>query len=274
LLFPESPLYPRLFQFGHFAIPAYGAFTAIALVAALAALRCFGLRLGLNANKIWNLGLIAILMTLIATRLILVAAYFNAFRRQPFWVLGLAGGRSSWIATLAITIGFVAAVLYALAEGLPLLRMLDCIAPSAALAIGLNRTGAFLAGLDYGLPTTHFWGVTYGSLIAAFWYRTPLGITLSPVQLYEAVASFVIFIVLLWWLPRRRQDGELWGIWLFLYGTVEFFLAFCRGANQTQWTFRQPVAVFMVIVSTAFLLQRGPGSNTPDYTVVDDSSRK
>jgi phosphatidylglycerol:prolipoprotein diacylglycerol transferase len=262
-------LYPRLFQFGHFAIPTYGAFTALALVAALAALLIFARRLTLDANKVWNLGLIAILTTLLAARLLLVVVYFGAFRQHPMWVLGLAANRASSIDVIAVLIGLAAAILYALAEGLPILCTLDCIAPPAALAVVLNRTGAFLAGLDYGLPTEHAWSVTYTSHIAALWYHTPLGVKLYPVQLYEAIASLAIFAVLLWWLPRRTQDGELWGAWLFLSGLAGFFLAFCRASSQTQWTLHQPVAVLMVVASVAFLIRRKPRN----YTVEDGSTQ-
>lgn len=258
LLFHKTLLYPRLFQFGHFAIPTYGAFTALALVSALAALRYFAHRLGLNANKAWNLGLIGILTALIAARLLLVIVHFHAFRRQPFWVLGVTAVHSSWIDEFALAIGFAAAILYALAEGLPILRTLDCIAPSAALAIVFNRAGALFAGLDYGLPAAHARGITYTNLIANFWYGTPLGIKLYPVQIYEALASLAILVGLIWWLPRRTQDGELWGTWLFLYGAAVFFLAFYRAADQTHWVLHQPIAIFMVIASAAFLLRRRP----------------
>jgi len=260
-------LYPRLFQFGHLAIPTYGAFTALALVAALIALLHFARRFALNPNQVWNLGLVTILTTLVAARLLLVVAYFSVFRRHPFWVLGLATNHSEWIDSIAVLIGLAAGILYALAEGLPILRTLDCIAPSVVIAVALNRTGAFLAGLDYGLPSSRAWSVTYSSRIAALWYHTPLGIRLHPVQLSEALSSLIILVALLWWLSRRTQDGELFGAWLFLYGTATFFLAFDRAANQTLWVIRQPVAVAMVVASAAFLIRR----RTRSYTVGDDS---
>lgn len=264
-------MHPLLFHIGRVAIPTYGACTALALVAALFALRYFARLLGLNANTVWNLGLIAILSTLIAGRLLLVAAYFSAFRRHPFWVLGLMSNHSAWIDSAALAVGLAAGLLYALAEGLPLLRTLDCIAPAAALALGFNRIGAFLAGLDFGLPSTRAWNVVYASPIAAFWYGTPLGVPLSPVQLNDALLSFLLFLGLLWWLPRRTQDGELWGVWLFLYGAAAYFLAFQRTVAQTQWAIRWPAAAAMVIASAGFLLRRRPPV-AESYTVSDDSS--
>jgi phosphatidylglycerol:prolipoprotein diacylglycerol transferase len=235
-------LHPRLLQFGHIAIPTYGALTALALIAGLAAAVHFARRLGLDPNRIWSLCLIGILTTLIGARLLLVFSYFSAFRQHPFWILGLTNIHSAWVIVLSMAAGFGAAMLYALAEGLPVLAVLDCLAPAAALAVGINRIGAFLAGLDYGTPTARAWGVIYTSRIAALWYRTPLGTRLHPVQLYDAGVSLLILAVLLWWLPRRTQEGELAGAWLFLYGFSSFFLSFYR-AGSGAVPAAQPMAV-------------------------------
>ena len=272
MLFCQTLLHPLLFQLGHLAIPTYGACAALALVAALVALRYFARLLGLDPNAVWNLGLIAILTTLVAARLLLVVVYFRAFRRHPFWMLGLRANHSAWVDSVALLIGLAAGILYALAADLPVLRTLDCVAPAVALAAGVNRVGAFLAGLDYGLPSAHAWSVIYTSRIAAFWYGTPLGVALSPVQLNDALVSLLLFLGFLWWLPRRTQDGELWGAWLFLYGAAGFFLAMDRTVTQTQWALREPVALVMVLASIGFLLRRKSRPAAESYTVVDDSS--
>jgi phosphatidylglycerol---prolipoprotein diacylglyceryl transferase len=248
-------LHPRLLQFGHIAIPTYGALTALALIAGLAATVHFARRLSLDPNKIWSLCLIGILTTLIGARLLLVFSYFSAFRQHPFWILGLTDIHDTWVIALGAVAGFGAAMLYALAEGLPLLAVLDCLAPAAALAMGINRVGAFLGGLDYGTVTTRPWSVIYTSHIAALWYRTPLGIGLHPVQIYEAAASLLILALLMWWLPRRSQDGELSGAWLFLYGFSSFFLGFYR-AGSGAISLSQPLAIVAVVAGGAFWVRR------------------
>ena len=233
----------------------YGALTALALIAGLAAAVHFARRLGINPNKIWSLCLIGILTTLVGARLLLVLSNLAAFRAHPVWLLGLTNIHSQWVIALSFVAGLGAAVLYALAEGIPVLAALDCLAPAAAVAVAINRVGAFLAGLDYGLPTTKPWAVTYNSLTAAFWYRTPLGIALHPVQLYEAAASLGILAVLVWRLPRRRQDGEMAGAWLFLYGLASFFLGFYR-AGVDEAGFSEAVAIVSVIAGGALWIRR------------------
>jgi len=49
-------------------------------------------------------------------------------------------------------------LLYVLAEGLPLLRVLDCASPALAWHVH-SRIGAFFcAGLAYGVPASLPWG--------------------------------------------------------------------------------------------------------------------
>lgn len=269
-------MHPLLFHLGRFAVPSYGAFTALGLIAALAVLGWIARPLRLNPAKLWDFGVIGIVATLVAARLLMVVEMFGTFVHHPFWVLGVKFNRVTWVDPVALAIGFAAALLYALAEGLPLLRVLDGIAPAAALAVAFNRVGAFLGGLDYGLPATHDWSVTYASGYASNWYHTPLGVPLHPTQLYECIASLIIFALLLIRLKRGSQnhsqahfqDGELWGAWLFLSGIAGFAISLLRASDQTLWTLREPTALVMVALSAAFLLR-----HKPLYTVRDDPHR-
>ncbi|HEX5236470.1 MAG TPA: prolipoprotein diacylglyceryl transferase family protein [Silvibacterium sp.] len=261
-------MHPLLFQLGHFAIPTYGALVALALVAALASLLHFARRLALDPNKLWNLGLIGIFSALIATRLLLVVNLFPAFRAHPAWVLGLTSISNSWIVFAAPLIGFAAAMLYALAEGLPLLRVLDCIAPPIALALAIAGIGAFLAGVGYGLPDRGRFSITYTSPLARYWYHTPLGLSMYPVQLFQAIASLAILAALVWGLPRAQHDGELAGAWLFLYGVTGSFIEHYRATTPNRLLADQVVLVLAVIASLPLLLQRKAAAATGGYTGV------
>jgi phosphatidylglycerol---prolipoprotein diacylglyceryl transferase len=263
-------LHPLLFHTGTLAIPTYGVLTAAALLAALGLCVLRARQAGLPCGKVWNLGLIAILAALFASRLLVAAEHWRDFARHPFWVLGLATVNDGWIAAGGAAVGAAAAALYALAEGLPMLLVADAAAPAAALGFAINRLGAFCGGLAFGTPTMLPWGVTYRSAVAWLWYRTPLGTRLHPVQIYDAAASLTILALLLW-MPRRR-DGEAAGAWLFLYGVCRFFLEFLRGdavrepALGRVFTLAQGLAVLAVIAGGALWLRReleGTGLEEP-----------
>jgi phosphatidylglycerol:prolipoprotein diacylglycerol transferase len=238
--------------------------TAIALLAGLACAVLQARRMGLSSDKLWNLGLIGIIGALFGSRLLLVLTNYDAFRAHPFWILGLANIPGTWIALGGAAVGILAAALYALAEGLPLLGVADAAGPGLALAFGINRLGAFCGGLDWGRPTTLPWGVTYRSFIAYLWYRVPLGTKVHPVQIYDAAASLLIFALLLA-MPRRRA-GEMAGAWLFLYGIARFFIEFFRGDEApviAALTVPQVLAIVAVLAGGALWLRRPLASPLP-----------
>jgi phosphatidylglycerol:prolipoprotein diacylglycerol transferase len=255
-------VFPVLFHFGHFAIPTYGVFTAAALLAALAVSVQVAQWLGLRNDKIWNLGLIAILATLFGARLLLVATNFQAFRAEPFWLLGLANIPGVWAPLGGVAVGGVGALLYALAEGLPLRRTADVLAPAAALGFAINRIGAFCGGEGWGTRTRLPWGVIYRNVEAYLWYQTPMRVKLQPVQLYDAALSLVLFGVLLAMIRRRPRAGALAGTWLFVYGVGRFFLEFLRGDTAGERllggavTFGQALA-FVAVVAGGMLWMVG-----------------
>jgi phosphatidylglycerol:prolipoprotein diacylglycerol transferase len=251
-------VYPRLFQFGPFAVPTYGMFSAWAMVAMLLLVVHMARRLALPQEKLWNLTILALLTGLIASKLLLIPTHFWIFRAHPFWVLGLSTRYDPWIPGVSAALGVAAAWLYLMAEGLPLRRTLDALAPALTLGLGIQAIGAFLAGADFGTPTRAAWAVTYHSTQASLWYGTPLGLPLLPTQLYHAGLCALLLLALLLWLPRRTQDGELAGLWLFAYGLLSFFLQFYRGSAAPLGLFTplQWIALVMVLASAPLLWKR------------------
>ncbi len=229
---------------------------ALALLSALVVSVFTARRAGLSADKVWNLDLIAILTALFASRLLMILGHPHLYRSHPFWLLGLLTVPSVWFALGGALAGLLAAMLYALAEGLPLLRTADALAPAVALAFCLNRIGAFCAGSAWGTPTTLPWGVVYRSPVAYLWYRVPLGVALHPVQLYDAAVSLGLFFLLLGLGRRGRsaRDGEIAGVWLFLYGLIRFFLEFLRGDPARQPLLGGAVTLAQVLSLAAVVL--------------------
>ena len=72
------------------------------------------------------------------------------------------------------------------------------------------------------------WAVTYTNPLAARWSGTPLGVPLHPVQAYAALAFLSLSILLLVWLPARRQQGDVVGLWLLGTGVAVFLTELWR----------------------------------------------
>ena len=107
--------------------------------------------------------------------------------------------------------------------------MADAAAPAIALGQSIGRLGCFAAGCDYGKSTDLPWAVTFTSEYAHRFVGVPIGIPLHPSQIYESMVTFGLFLFLLWTYQRRRFTGQIFCIYLFLYGVTRFGLEFFRG---------------------------------------------
>ena len=168
---------------------------------------------------------------------------FEAVRALPLalasgvWRPVFHPGRAAYGGLLA-AIG--AAALYLMATRQPIAAFFDRIAVGAGLSFAFVRTGCFLAGCDYGLPTAQAWGVRFppGSLAALEHARRgfiPPGapsLPVHPTQLYEAalglLAAALAFLALLL-STRGHRDGRAFAVFLGVYAAGRFAIEFLRG---------------------------------------------
>lgn len=99
----------------------------------------------------------------------------------------------------------------------------DYAAPGLAIGIFIGRTGCFLAGCCYGTPTDLPWAVTFPDGHAS------LGHPIHPVQLYDAFFGLSAFVACLWYYPRRRFPGDLFGMLVMGYAAWRFGTEIVRG---------------------------------------------
>ncbi len=256
---------PVLFHLGSILIPAYGASAAVGVLLALFLAQRTARIAGLNTGQVWNLCVVALFAALLGQRLLLVALNWSDLRLHPAWLLTLAMIHHPLLAAAGALAGAAAAMLYARWRRLPLADTADALAAPVALGLAFEQLGALLAGSGYGTGTQMRWAVTYTNPLAARWSGTPLGIPLHPVQGYAALAFLSLSILLLVWLPERRRQGDVFGVWLLGTGVVVFLTELWRdpegrgmlpgGALDGP----QVVAILMVLAGGLVLMERaGP----------------
>jgi len=136
---------------------------------------------------------------------------------------------------LIFAVGAAALYLHYVRE--PLAPFFDRVAVGAGLTFALVRTGCFLAGCDYGLPTAHLWGVRFppGSLAALDHVRrgfVPPGassLPVHPTQLYEAALGLLAGALAAVPVLRGRRDGRAFTVFLAVYAAGRFGIEFLRG---------------------------------------------
>lgn len=255
-------MHPILFHIGPFIIPSYGAMAALGVLLALALVQRTAQAAGVHPNQLWNLCIIALFTAIAGSRLLLVFVNWTVLRQNPAWLLGLAMIHHPLLAGVAVAFALLAAGVYMRMRRMPLAGTADALAAPFALFIAFEQLGALLAGSGYGTESSLPWAITYTSPFAARWSGTPLGIPVHPVQAYAALAFLTISISLLVWLPSRRQQGDIAGLWLMASGIAIYFTEFwrdTRGRGVILHGFLdgpQIVAIAFVIAGALVLRQR------------------
>jgi phosphatidylglycerol:prolipoprotein diacylglycerol transferase len=224
-------VYPVLFHIGSILVPAYGASAAVGVLLALFLAQRTARVAGVDTGKVWNLCVVALFAALIGSRLLLIAMNFADLRLHPMWMLGLAMIHHPLLSAFGVLAAAVAAILYGRWQRLPLWSTADALAAPVALGLGFEQLGALLAGSGYGIEATGIarrWAISYTNLLAARWSGAPLDLPVHPVQAYASLAFLALSIILLFWLPRRRQQGDIFGLMLFGAGVAVFITEFWR----------------------------------------------
>jgi phosphatidylglycerol:prolipoprotein diacylglycerol transferase len=148
---------------------------------------------------------------------------FDFFRQYPLQIFEI------WEGGLVFYGGLIPAAVVAFWvmqwHRLPVWKLADLISPLIALGLSFGRMGCFLAGCCYGKETSLPWAVVF---------RNPdslarLNVPLHPTQLYGAANGLVLFFFLTWVEKKKKFDGQVFWLFLFLYSMTRFFIEIFRG---------------------------------------------
>lgn len=261
-------MHPILFQIGGLPIYTYGVLVAAGVLLGLSYARKQAPRAGLDADKIWNMGIYTILVALLLAKIWLVASDWDFYSAHPRDIFSIQTFQSGGTFYGGIVGAVVTIVLYAHFQKMPMLAVLDVSAFGLPLGHAIGRLGCFAAGCCYGKPTSLPWGIAFKNPIAAQVAGTPLGVHLHPTQLYESFAEFLNFAFLIWLGRRQSFRGQIVGTYFLLYGfergTIEFF----RGDPGRTMMFHDTVSLMQLvsvglILTGAFLWWRGLRGSAP-----------
>ncbi len=196
-------------------------------------------------NEIINFMLIIFVSGFIGARL------FYAFENGFSDFLKIWQGGLSWYGGLLFS--FLAIFIYTKAKKLPF-RYIELIAIFLPLGFALARIGCFLNWDDYGKPTNLPWGIKVEGDVAR-----------HPSQIYEAIASVIIFSVL--FIIDKKQAKQMkqkvkrklfmTELYFFLYAFIRFWLDFVRDAKTYfGLTFAQYISLAILIFLGFYEIKR------------------
>lgn len=119
----------------------------------------------------------------------------------------------------------IATYMFSKKYNIKLMDLADALAVPAALALSLGRVANFINAEIVGTVTNVAWCVNFNNELNALGER----VCRHPVQLYEGIKTFIVFLILL--LLRKiknRPKGLIIWSFVLLYGILRFVINFWR----------------------------------------------
>jgi phosphatidylglycerol:prolipoprotein diacylglycerol transferase len=216
-------VHPIAFQFGPFTIRWYGVMMTIAFIAGLWTASRRGLREGIAAEKILDIGPWLIVGTIVGARALHVATYWQEeFAGHPFWEVFAV-----WKGGLVFYGGLIGAslagIIYARIKHIAVWKLADVLAPSIALGYVFGRIGCLLNGCCYGRECSLPWAIYYPP------GHEMHGIGVHPTPVYDSLMNLVLYIGLAWLYRRKKFDGQVFAAYLLCYAVTRSIAESFRG---------------------------------------------
>jgi phosphatidylglycerol:prolipoprotein diacylglycerol transferase len=236
---------PVLFHIGPIPVYSFGAFMALAAIAAALILQAELKRTGYNPEIGSTMVFAAAIGGLIGARLLFIVENWSDFLRSPLGYIATGAGFTWYGGFIG---GTLAASWVALKNKIRWTHAADCAAPALAAGYGIGRLGCHMAGDgDWGTVTNVPWGVAYPNAIIG-WVDPgtgvpyPPGVRVHPTPVYEFLQSAVIF-AMLWSLRKKAYPtGTLFWLYLVLAGLARALVEVWRinpavalGMSEAQW---------------------------------------
>jgi phosphatidylglycerol:prolipoprotein diacylglycerol transferase len=249
-------MHPILFKLGPISVHTYGFFLAMGMLAGIYMARSEARRYNLDPDKIMDLCFYIVIAAIVGSRLLYVITNLEFYISAPIEIFKI------WNGGLVFYGGFIGAAIVVIiclkAYHLPLGKTSDIAAVAMPLGHFFGRIGCFFAGCCYGKACQMPWAVTFSSPDSL----APLNISIHPTQLYESAANLIVFFVMLACRPYKRFDGQLFLMYIILYGInrsiIEMFRDDFRGATILGvFSISQTIAIGSAIASVIALITLG-----------------
>lgn len=202
-----------LFRFGNIQVHLLGVMVAVGFLAGAYTAVRLAERKGYDKEKVTDLLLYMLLGGLAGARMLYVLQNVGYYLQHPLSILSVHQGGLSFHG--AVFGGAAVVLAHCRKRRISFLRFADTLVPGLALGYAIGRIGCDI----YGNVTRVPWGVAVN------------GITRHPVQLYSALAGYLIFILLLERSRQQRFDGEIFLLFVATYSVYRFVIEFFRSTS-------------------------------------------
>lgn len=271
-------MYPELFRIGTFPITTYGIWLALGMLFALLAASRLAARDGLPKDRIYDLGLWALVGGLVGSKVLMVLVEPNV---QIFTLDFL---RSGGVIYGGIIGGFITVAIMVRRYRLPFWKVGDAFAPGLALGQAFGRQGCFAAGCCWGKETTsaigvHFTEAGHDYTGVPIYGPDHNDLFLYPTQLIESFTMLAVFALLFWLHRKKKFDGQILILFGIIYSIFRFSIEFIRDdprgdlfglTTATGLSTSQLVSLFVAVTSIIFMIFRLKRAKATDLQPASD----
>ncbi len=256
-------MHPILLKIGGITLHTYGFFVAMGFLGGILLARSEAKRLGVDPEKVMDLCFYILIAAIVGSRLFYVAVNYELFLSNPLDVFKI------WSGGLVFYGGFIAAFftafIYLRIHKMPVWTTADIAAPSLAIGHFLGRLGCFSAGCCFGRECDLPWAVTFTHPETL----APIGIPIHPTQLYSSISNLIIFFFLWFFRKHTKFHGQLFWIYVLLYGITRSFIEVFRGDFRGNPVFEllsvsQTIGISMSVIAVIMLISISSATKTKE----------
>ena len=205
-------------------------------------------RKGIDGTEYGNVALIAIVSGILGARLFHILDRPGEYLSDPISILDFqSGGLAIYGAVVG---GFIGVSIACRIYRLPLLKVIDAVAPGLVLAQGIGRIGCIVNGDAWGARTDSPFAFVYTNP-DSFIPNRLLNVPTHPYPIYDMALNFAIFGLLMWLRKKPLPNGALFAIFVAVYAFGRFFISWVREERVWFWGLQEAQVISLVAVVLA-----------------------
>lgn len=231
-------MFPIFLKIGPITIYYYGIFVFLGVLGGYFVSLREAQKQGIDGNIFSHIFFWSLFISFIGAKAIYILLEFKNFLLNPLVML-----RTGFVFYGGAISGFISLYLFTKKYKISFRKLSDVLALGIPLGHALGRIGCFSYGCCYGRATDSFLGVLFPPDSPA----GSSGTKVIPTQLLESFLLLLIFLVLLLTRKTKKFEGQIFLLYLMLYGVSRFIIEFLRGDERGQ-IFILSVSQFVALI--------------------------
>jgi prolipoprotein diacylglyceryl transferase len=235
---------PVAFEIFGLSIRWYGIIMAAAMLLGSSLLFKLAKKKGYNENDIYDLLLVVLISAVVGSRLYYVVFNWGYYGSNLSQILNFRGGGMAIHG--GVIFGLISGYIFTRIKKMDFYELADLAAPGLILGQAIGRWGNYMNGEAHGGPTDLPWGILVD------------GVKVHPTFFYESIWNFLVFATLLFYLPKRKFNGEGFLLYGILYSIGRFFIEGLRTDSLMLGSLRmaQVISVVIIIVFSGVIVYK------------------